>query len=254
MIRLAANVTLLDWGLPLLDRAAEARRRGFEGVECLFPYAASPAAWTKALDAAGVPIVLINTPVLDWDAGGRGCAALPGQQSLFETRFAKARDYARQIGCVRVHVMSGNTSDTHAFDVLVNNLRRAARSAPDLTLLIEPLNPHDMPGYFLDDFDLAIEVLHAVDRPNVALQFDAWHALHTDGDPLAVWHKHHRHVRHVQIAGWSDRAAPDLTNADEAGLLQAIGNSGYDGWISAEYRTAASAPTDWLNHARTLLT
>ncbi|MDJ0820177.1 MAG: TIM barrel protein [Paracoccaceae bacterium] len=253
MIRLAANITLLDWGLPLLDRVSKAGRRGFDGVECLFPYAEPAAVWVGELEAAGLPMALINTPAPDWDDGDRGCAAIPGREAVFAAQFAEACAYARQMGCKRMHVMSGITSDPRAFDLLVASLRLAARAAPDLTLLIEPLNPKDMPGYVLNDYDLAVEVLKAVDCANVGLQFDTWHALHIHGDPLAVWEKHQSHVRHVQISGWQARGAPDLTRPEEAGLLRAIGRGVYDGWVSAEYFDAPDAPTDWLNRANKLL-
>lgn len=253
MIAVAANITLLDWKLPLIDRVAEASRRGLDGVECLFPYNVPRSEWRTALDRAGQRAALINTPEPDWDTGGRGCAALPGLTAHFRKQFFEARSYAQEMGCKCIHVMSGLTEGPAAFDTLIENLRLAASWAPNFLLTIEPLNKQDMPGYFLNDFDVAARVLDAVAMPNVGLQFDSWHAARIHGDPRTVWAAHSERVVHVQIAGLSNRGAPDMRNPVEAGLLRDIARSGYDSWISAEFRPQPGDPTDWLPAVRETL-
>lgn len=253
MLPVAANITLLDWKLPLLERVADAARRGFDGVECLFPYAISQEAWAEPLVKSRQRMALINTPEPDWAKGARGCAAIPGETARFMTRFVEARKFAHALKCKHIHVMSGNTESPDAFDTLVENLRLAADWTPDCILTIEPLNGQDMPGYFLNDFDLAARVLDAVAMPNVALQFDAWHASRIHGDVRGVWKAHRDRVAHVQIAGLAARGAPDMSHPVESALLCDIVESGYDGWISAEFHPQLSDPKNWLEVVRTVL-
>jgi hydroxypyruvate isomerase len=59
----------------------------------------------------------------------------------------------------------------------VNNLQRAADRAAlyGITLLIEPLNKRDNPGYFLNTTAEAMAILSEVGRDNLKLQLDLYH-------------------------------------------------------------------------------
>ena len=65
-----------------------------------------------------------------------------------------------------------------------------------------------MPGYFLNDFDLAMDVLAEIDAPNLFLQFDAYHAAKIIGDVLGTWDKVRARTAHIQVGGVPDRAEP----------------------------------------------
>jgi len=136
-----------------------------------------------------------------------------------------------------------------ARQTLIRNLQWAADLAPAQRFTIEPLNGEDRPGYFLNDYDLAAGVIEAVARPNVGLQFDTYHAQKIHGDACAVWAAHGPAVFHVQIGDVPGRCAPLTGEIAFADLFAAIGSSGYDGWISAEYLPAG--PTEktlgWLH-------
>ena len=118
------------------------------------------------------------------------------------------------------------------------NLTWAAGQVPDLALTIEPLNIDDMPAYFLNDFDQAGRILDDLALPNVGLQFDLWHAARIHGDANAVWARHKHRVNHVQIAGFPGRNEPGGGGFDLTGLCAELDESGYDGWVAAEYRPA----------------
>lgn len=157
MTRLAANLTMLFTEAPDLERPRHARASGFDGVEVLFPYDHPAEAWRAAL--AGFPVALINTPPGDWAAGDRGWAAVPGETTRFREGFLQALDYARLLGATHIHVMCGNATGPAAEATLAENLRWATAQAPGQSLTLEPLNPIDMPGYFLGGFDQAAELI-----------------------------------------------------------------------------------------------
>jgi hydroxypyruvate isomerase len=236
MPRFAANLTMLFTEVGSLDRPGLAAQAGFDGAEILFPYDHVAKDWEAAL--AGFPLVLINAPPGDWAAGDRGFAAVPGQEARFRDSFLRAAEFAARLGVGRVHVMAGVAKGPVAEQTYVENLTWAAAQAPDLKLTLEPLNPDDMPGYFLNDFDQAGRIIDDLGLPAVGIQFDLWHAARIHGDPDAVWQRHKARVNHIQIAGFPSRNEPGGGGFDLTGLCSELDESGYDGWVAAEYRPA----------------
>ena len=49
-------------------------------------------------------------------------------------------------------------------------------------MLIEPINPRDRPDYFLARVEHAADIIAKVERPNVRIQFDFYHAQIVGGD------------------------------------------------------------------------
>ncbi len=236
MPRFAANLTMMFTETAMLARPRHAHNAGFDGVEVLFPYDHTAKEWEAAL--AGIPLALINTPPGNWVAGERGHAAVPGSEARFRTAFLKAADLATRLGAQNVHVMAGIARGPVAEQTYSDNLAWAAAQAPDLGLTIEPLNPVDMPGYFLNDFDQAGRLIDDLGLPKLGMQFDLWHAARLHGDVGAVWTKHHHRVTHVQISGLVTRAEPGGGGFDLTGLCAELDTTGYPGWISAEYLPA----------------
>jgi hydroxypyruvate isomerase len=236
MPRFAANLTMLFTEVPPLDRPALAVSAGFDGAEILFPYDHAPDVWRSAL--GDLPLVLINTPPGDWAAGERGFAAVAGAQVQFQDSFLRACEYAAALGAGRIHVMAGAAQGEQAEAVFLQNLSWAAQHAPNMTLVIEPLNVDDMPGYFLNDFDHAARMLADLDAPNVRLQFDLWHAAKIHGNAHSVWQRHHARIGHIQIAGFPARAEPGGGGFDLTALCDEVAAGAAGGWIAAEYRPA----------------
>jgi len=126
-------------------------------------------------------------------------------------------------------------------------LQWAADLAPDQGFTIEPLNPDDQPGYFLDDYDLAADVLAAVDRPNVGLQYDSYHAQVIHGNAEGIWNRFGAKAVHVQLGAAPDRSEPAPGLIDFPALFQTIDSSGYTGWVSAEYNPSTTRTEDSLH-------
>ncbi|MDP4031837.1 MAG: TIM barrel protein [Pseudorhodobacter sp.] len=251
MPRFAANLTLLFTESPALARPALAQAAGFAGVEILFPYDHKPVEWAAVLN--GMALALINTPPGDWAFGERGFAAVPGAEARFRNSFLQALDYATRLKSACVHIMAGVAKGPVAEDVFRENIAWAATQAPEQALMLEPLNPKDMPGYFLNDYDQAARLLDDLALPNLGLQFDLWHAAHLHGDAADVWARHGHRVGHIQIAGFPDRSEPGGGGFDLRGFLAGLDAQGYDGWVAAEYRPKArtAAGLGWLAALRT---
>mgnify|MGYP000607382085 CR=1 FL=1 len=247
MPRFAANLTLLFDELPYLDRFDAAATAGFEAVEILFPYEFAAKETSRALIANGLELVLINAPPPNYTGGDRGFAAVPDGQQRFQHDIRRVLRYADVLKPTFVHVMAGVANGPDAKATFVENLQWAADKEPTQRFTIEPLNPLDQPGYFLDDYNLAAEILEAVNRPNVGLQYDAYHAQMIHGDAARVWESFGKQAVHVQIGAAPSRCEPGTGPVDFDTLFGAIDASGYGGWVSAEYTPSTLRTEDSLS-------
>ena len=179
MLNFAANLSFLFPSLPFTKRFSAAADAGFRGCEYLFPYAFEPEEIAGLLRASGLTQALFNLAPGDWDAGERGLAALPGRESDFAASVEQGLRYAEATGCARLHIMAGcaDADDPANLDVYLGNLQRAAARFEDagITALIEPINPSDMPGYFLTGVEQALAIIRSLAVPNLKLQFDCYH-------------------------------------------------------------------------------
>jgi hydroxypyruvate isomerase len=247
MLRLAANLTLQFGDGPFLDRFERAARCGFRGVEYIGAYDQTPEALAQALRETGLEQVLFNLPPGDWAAGERGLTALPGREAAAAAALHRGLEYARATGAKRLHVMAGIIppgADLASVRATYSaNLRLACDAAAKhgIMLVIEPINPRDMPGYFLTRQQQAAEIISEVQRPNLGLLMDFYHCQIVEGDLTRRFAAHLPLIRHLQLAGVPDRAEPDDGEVAYDRLLQMVRASGYDGWIGCEYRPRHSA-------------
>jgi hydroxypyruvate isomerase len=248
MPRFAANVSTLYPELPLVDRIGAAARDGFAAVEVQGPYTAAATEFRRALDDAEVELVLMNAPQGNYDAGERGLAALPGREREFEAAMAQALDYARTVGAPRLHVMAGKPPADAARDACLRTYQRNLAWACDLvlphgiTVTIEPINQRDMPGYFLSLQQQAVDIIAAVDMPNLGLQMDFYHLQIMEGDLVRHLERHLARVVHVQIAGVPERNEPDTGEVNYPLLFAHLDRLRYAGWVGCEYRPARAGP------------
>ncbi|MES2482336.1 MAG: 2-oxo-tetronate isomerase [Pseudomonadota bacterium] len=255
MPRFAANLSMMYTEVPFLDRFAAAARDGFDAVEYLFPYDYHPDEIASRLKDHGLTQALFNLPPGDWAAGERGMACHPGRTAEFAATLEQALPYIEATGCQRVHAMAGLVpagSDAAAcHGAYVTNLRQAAeRLAPlGVSLLIEPINSRDMPGYFLSLQQHAHDVLAEVGASNLKVQMDFYHCQIMEGDLSRRLQKHFAGVGHIQIAGVPDRHEPDSGEVNFPHLFDLLDTLAYGGFVGCEYRPKAgtSEGLDWLH-------
>ena len=239
MPRFAANLSMMFTEHDFLDRFDAAAAAGFEAVEYLFPYDHSPGDIAARLTRNNLTQALFNLPPGDFAAGERGLAALKGRAEEFKTSVDRALDYAAATGVKRLHMMAGlaSSSDVKALVTYQGALELAARRLADagLDLLIEPINSRNMPGYFLDDFDLAEKIIADAGMPNVKLQFDIYHRQIMHGDVTMALRRLMPIVGHVQIASVPSRNEPDGEELNYPFLFAELDRLGYDGYVGCEY-------------------
>ena len=265
MPRFAANLSMLYTELPFLDRFEAAARDGFQGVEFLFPYAFAPEDIAARLRGNGLQQVLFNAPPggsdaagfeAAWAAGQRGTAAVVGAEADFRTGVQWALRYADALDCPRIHCMAGLLPEAASADqisaassVYESNLRWAAAqaAAAGREILIEPINPRDIPRFFLNRQDDAHAIVQKIGAPNLKVQFDLYHCQIVEGD-VATKIRHYLptgRVGHFQIAGVPERHEPDVGELNYPYLFNVIDEvaaaCAWPGWVGCEYRPQRGA-------------
>jgi len=254
MPRFAANLSMLNTEAPFLDRFAAAAADGSDAVEYLFPYDFTAAEIAARLKDNGLTQALFNLPLGDWAASERGLACHPGREEEFARDVATALAYAQTTGCQRLHAMAGlkpaGVSEAALRTTSVSNLRpAAAQLAPhNITLLIEPINTRDMPGYFLNFQQQAHDIVAEVGAPNLEVQMNFYHCQIIEGDLTRRLEQHIAGMGHIQIAGVPDRHEPDDGEVHFPPLLDRLDALGYAGFVGCEYRPKAgtSEGLGWL--------
>jgi hydroxypyruvate isomerase len=243
-MRFSANLGFLWRDLPLPDAIRAAKAAGFAAVECHWPYDVPAAETRDALRETGLPMLGLNTRRGDVTIGENGLSALPGREAEARAAVDEALDYARATGTRAVHVMAGNSSGPRARAAFLANLDHAcAQAARDgITILIEPLNPYDAPGYFLNGTGQAADIIRTLGAPNLRMMFDCYHVQIIEGDVVRRLGALLDLVGHIQIAAVPDRGAPDHGELNYRHVLREIRTLGWDRPVGAEYRPIG--PTD----------
>ncbi|MGA0796621.1 MAG: 2-oxo-tetronate isomerase [Quisquiliibacterium sp.] len=242
MPRFAANLSMMYTEVPFLERFGACAADGFRAVEFLFPYEHPAQVIRDELDRHGLQQVLFNAPPGSFEAGERGIAGLPGRRDEFQQGIDQAIEYAKVLGCPRVHVMAGLLKRESEFtaqrELYVDNLGWAARKLGDagLTMLIEPINTRDIPGYLLNTQADAHAIVERIGASNLKVQMDLYHCQIVEGDVAMKIRKHLSGVGHIQIAGVPQRHEPDIGELNYPYLFELLDELGYDGWIGCEYR------------------
>ncbi len=241
-MRLAVNLSILFTEVPFVERFEQARRAGFSAVEFWFPYGEDLEAIAGELRRLQLELVLFNLEAGDFAAGERGYACHPDRRARFRETVALGIEVAQRLGCRRLNVLVGNALPevprADQRQVLVENLREAARATAHwgITLLFEALNPYDAPDYFLHTSAEAFAILEAVGEPNLRFQYDVYHMQRSEGNLTHTITRNVDKIGHIQIADSPDRGPPGTGEINFRYLLRRIAESGYEGYVSAEYR------------------
>ncbi|MCV0349470.1 MAG: TIM barrel protein [Nitratireductor sp.] len=249
----SANLGFLWTELSLPDAVRKARAAGFGAVECHWPYAVPAEELRAVLEETGLPLLGLNTRKGDRE-GDFGLAALPEREEEARAAIDEAVAYAAAVGARAVHVMAGRVAEDEAAEAaFAANLAHACKAAEPhgITILIEPINHHDVPGYFLSRVEQAAAIIRRVGTSNLKIMFDCYHTQIMQGDLVRRFAAHGDLIGHVQIAAVPSRAEPDEGEICFERLLPAMRAGGYEGFFGAEYKPRAGTD-EGLGWARAL--
>ncbi|MBI5301808.1 MAG: hydroxypyruvate isomerase [Chloroflexi bacterium] len=241
MPKFAANLTMLYTDSPFLERFERAKASGFHFIEYLFPYEHDLAALTRALEKNALTQVLFNLPAGNWGAGERGIAALPDRIAEFQQSVARALEVARVLKVKQLNCLVGKRDEKIPREdqtrVMIENLRYAAHALGEqgILLVIEMLNPFDVPNFMLASPRAAFEAQDAVASPNLKIQYDVYHAQRAEGELANTFQKNLARIAHVQIADNPGRHQPGTGEINYRYLFNFMDQVGYTGYVGLEY-------------------
>lgn len=221
------------------ERIHLAKAAGFEAVEFWLWSNKDLDAVERALGETGVQLAgLVAEPFAD--------LTREGDHDRFLAGLEKSRDVALRFGAKVLICQSGPLLADIPREKQHANLTRAMeRSAEVLkgsgvTLALEPLNDRvDHPGYYLTSTTEALDIVDAVNRPEIGITYDLYHSMVMDEVPEKVVGDRVRHIAHVHIADHPGRNQPGSGGLDIKRPLSWLQAQGYDGFVGLEFR-----PTD----------
>jgi hydroxypyruvate isomerase len=253
MPKFAANLTTMYQEFPIPDRFAAAAADGFTAVEFLKPYDFSIEEIQNWLQQSGLTLILINTPPAVVGDNTIGLSALPGREADFQQTFTQSLRYAQALGASNIHVLAGITtgySETAVEQTLLKNLDWASdlAAAANISLMLEPLNTQDVPGYAYTSSKEVVRLIRTLDKSNIKLQYDFYHMQIMEGNLAGHVAKYFEHIGHIQFSSVPGRHEPQYGEVNLPFLFRYLDNVGYAGWVGCEYSAKASTREglDWL--------
>jgi protein FrlC len=226
-------------------------RIGYQGIEL---GCAAPHAWPaylsserrkgirKLAEGEGAPI----TSLLPAPGGGPGCNAAspdPAERAFAGSHYREVIDLAVDLGAKTVLYVAGwqifGTSRKQAWAWSVECLAGIAGHAAGqgITIAVEP-TPAD--SNLVESIDDSIEMIDQVGAPNLKVMFDTFHSMYRNevaADYVRVAGNRLGNVHCADVG----RGAPAPGPIDWHGMLQALKDVGYDGYVTMEYGFASRA-------------
>jgi hydroxypyruvate isomerase len=176
------------------------------------------------------------------DGGVVGAMIDKRDRALVLDSFGTMIELAKKIGCRAFISGAGNNvaglSAEEAVENMIDTLKACAGPAEKagVTLILEPFNTRvDHPDYFLDDPHTCVQVLKAVDSPNVKMLYDIYHMQIMDGNVVAFIRENIDHIGHFHVAGVPGRNEPYDCELNYPYILKEIDALGYSGGVGLEY-------------------
>ena len=166
----------------------------------------------------------------------------PAQHQRWLEGLAESLSVATRLGAGALIVQSGELRIGVPREEQREALAQALTAGAELVagrgvrLLLEPLNTRiDHPGTFLDHTPEALEVVHAVGRPEVALLYDIYHSVTMGETPQRVLAGQLSAIGHVHLADVPGRHEPGSGGLPWRAVLDWLESEGYRGRVGLEY-------------------
>ncbi|MDY0237123.1 MAG: TIM barrel protein [Gudongella sp.] len=255
MFKFVANLTFLFNEVPFIQRFKAAKKAGFKYVEFMFPYDYDLDEIKDQLEKNDLQLILFNLPVGNWDLDDRGLAVDPKFKLKFNEGVQSAIDIALKLDVKKLNCLVGNKCDSYpdneTWDNLVDNIRYAASELHkyNIDLMIESINHYDMPKFYLNTTNQVFDLINAVDRPNVYLQYDVYHASREGEDHSLILKNHFNKIGHIQVADTPERTQPGTGLVNYEFIFKELEDNNYSGYLSMEYKPSPNTieSLDWLN-------
>jgi sugar phosphate isomerase/epimerase len=229
---------------PLEEVIKRLSRIGYEGIEI---GAASPHAYPptltkerrkeikRVLDHYGMKVSSM-LPALSGGPGHNVASPIPEERRHTIEHLKEIAELCEQWECSTILYIPGwrvfGTSLEQAWEWSIEALSEVADAAANYgcTLVIEPTS---FDSNIVDRCEDAIKMMKEVNKPNVKLMFDTFHALYRREPSTDYIYTMGKDLHHIHISD-NDRLAPGQGRGDFVGVVEALKDIGFDGYLTME--------------------
>jgi len=246
---------------PLDEVIRRLARIGYDGIEI---GCAAPHAWPAHLDANRRRAIrdlmqgegLACTSLLPAPGGGPGnnpASPLPEERSATIAHYKDVVDLAADLGAERVLYIAGwrvfGTEQAQALEWSVQALREVADHAAKKGVVI-CIEPTSADSNLVDTAGEALQMRAQSERSNVRVMFDTYHALYRNEPSSDYVYEMGSYLGHVHFAD-TDRLPPGEGAVDWFGVMQALNDVGFDGYVTMEigFNTRRAEPDRYARSA-----
>jgi len=227
-----------EYGPDYGARIRAAHARGYTGVEF----------WDwKHKDLLAIEAVLMETQTALVCISVNAPAVHQSSRAAFLEDVEEGATVARDLGCSRLVVTGGKRVDGLSRDDHVALMTEALLAAAEVAarhacvVVLEALNPVDLPTYWPTDTATAARVVEAVASPSVRLLYDVRHSVAAGELPQDAIGTYGHLFGHVHVADYPGHHRPGTGAIDWATTMASLRKVDYAGWIGMEYMPTAES-------------
>jgi hydroxypyruvate isomerase len=228
--------------MPFEDRLAKVVESGYSNVQLVGEYSKwTPADFDRAVAAAkrlGIQF--------DATAGLHNGVANPATHDAFLAELREGLVSMETLGCPAMIVLSGNVvpgvSHQAQLDSCVESLKQAAKvvegrqiAGQPVRLLLECIHLEENPKYFLTSASEAIDVVRAVNHPQVQFLYDIYHEQMSYGDLISKLDKHIDVIGLIHIADVPGRHQPGTGEINYGNIYKKLAQLNYAHNVAMEF-------------------
>ncbi len=234
--------------LPFEERLAKVVEAGYTQIELVGEYRD----WTAAdFDRANAARNRLGVR-FDATAGLRTSLTNPSARDAFLAELKAALTPMETLGCPAMIVLSGNVVPEMSHEAqhasCVEGLKRAAElvegrkiDGQPMRLLLECIHLEENPKYFLTSADEAIEIVRAVNHPQVQFLYDIYHEQMSFGNLIAKLDKHIDIIGLVHIADVPGRHIPGTGEINYGNIYRKLAELNYKHNVAMEFLPTGDA-------------
>lgn len=247
---------------PFLERIEKAAQAGFDAVEFWNWHTKDLPAIQEAVEAHGLGIATFQ-------ANRGGTLIHPDHREAFVAGIEESLGKAEDLGAETLFLLTDELgedrsvryqfpelSDEEKVRSVLHGLKLLAPLAEDagVTLVLEPLNTTvDHAGFYLNRSTQGFDLVRKVDSPRIRLLYDIYHMQVMEGNIIHTLTSNLDVIGHIHVADVPGRHEPGTGELNYANIFQALGQTGYDGYVGFEFdptvpsEEAAAASLELLN-------
>jgi hydroxypyruvate isomerase len=228
--------------LPFEQRLVNVAKAGYSNVELVGEYAKwSDADYSRAITASkqlGIHF--------DATAGLHNGIGNPAVRDVFLAEFRQALAPMGRLDCPAMIVLSGNVvpgiSREQQRQSCIEGLKQAAGliegkqiDGQPVRVLLECIDPEENPHYFLQSAAEAIDIVRAVNHPQVQFLYDLFHEQIAEGNLIEKLDKHIDVIGLIHVADVPGRHEPGTGEINYANIYRKLAALNYRRVVAMEF-------------------